>query len=92
MSASSTLAGRVWWSFYESDATLENFITRALAYVSRRGLEEIKKLALPDREQELLAILDRRARSWAVTSCARPPTRGPANSCASWRGCGRRGS
>lgn len=30
------LAGRIWWSFYESDATFENFVTRALAYVSRR--------------------------------------------------------
>jgi Domain of unknown function (DUF4062) len=25
------LAGRMWWSFYESDATFENFIIRALA-------------------------------------------------------------
>jgi hypothetical protein len=30
------LAGRMWWSFYESDATFENFVIRALAYVSRR--------------------------------------------------------
>ncbi|HYE15628.1 MAG TPA: DUF4062 domain-containing protein, partial [Pyrinomonadaceae bacterium] len=29
------LAGRMWWSFYESDATFENFVTRALAYVTR---------------------------------------------------------
>ena len=28
------LAGRMWWSFYESDATFENFVIRALAYVS----------------------------------------------------------
>jgi tetratricopeptide (TPR) repeat protein len=27
------LAGRLWWSFYESDARFENFVTRALAYV-----------------------------------------------------------
>ncbi len=30
------LAGRMWWSFYETDATFENFVTRALAYVTRR--------------------------------------------------------
>jgi len=28
------LDGRMWWSFYESDAHWENFIIRALAYVS----------------------------------------------------------
>ena len=28
------LAGRMWWSFYESDATFENFVIRALAYVT----------------------------------------------------------
>lgn len=55
----SPLAGRIWWSFYESDATFENFVTRALAYTSRRSLEEVKERPLPDREQELLAILDR---------------------------------
>ncbi len=54
----SPLAGRIWWSFYESDATLENFITRALAYVSGRSREEVAALPTPDREQELLAILD----------------------------------
>jgi len=29
------LAGRMWWSFYESDATFENFVTRAQA--ARKG-------------------------------------------------------
>ncbi len=38
------LAGRMWWSFYESDASFENFIIRAFAYVSRRPIEEIQKL------------------------------------------------
>ena len=28
------LAGRLWWSSYESDATFDNFLDRALAYVS----------------------------------------------------------
>jgi tetratricopeptide (TPR) repeat protein len=53
------LAGRMWWSFYESDATFENFVTRALAYVSRRPLNEVQQIPAPDRETELLAALDR---------------------------------
>ncbi len=54
-----TLAGRVWWSFYESDATFENFVTRTLAYVSRRPLAEVQQIPAPDRETQLLAALDR---------------------------------
>src|SRR5579863_6476931 len=53
------LAGRLWWSFYESDATFENFVIRALAYVSRRTIEDIQKLSPPEREAQLLSILDR---------------------------------
>lgn len=53
------LAGRIWWSFYESDATFENFVTRTLACVSRRPLDEVKRLSLPEREDQLLHILDR---------------------------------
>jgi tetratricopeptide (TPR) repeat protein len=52
------LAGRLWWSFYESDATFENFVTRALAYVSRRPLAEVQQIPAPDRETQLLAALD----------------------------------
>ena len=37
------LSGRLWWSFYESDASFENFVIRALAYVSNRPREEIRK-------------------------------------------------
>ncbi|MFL6209943.1 MAG: DUF4062 domain-containing protein [Pyrinomonadaceae bacterium] len=53
------LAGRMWWSFYESDATFENFVTRALAYVSRRPLDEVQQIPAPEREMQLLAALDR---------------------------------
>ena len=53
------LAGRMWWSFYESDATFENFVTRALAYVTKRGLHEVQKIPAPEREAQLLAALDR---------------------------------
>lgn len=54
------LAGRMWWSFYESDASFENFIIRALAYVSKRSREDIEKNTKPgEREEQLLQILDR---------------------------------
>jgi tetratricopeptide (TPR) repeat protein len=54
------LAGRMWWSFYESDATFENFVIRALAYVTRRAREDIEKNVRPgEREEQLLAALDR---------------------------------
>jgi tetratricopeptide (TPR) repeat protein len=53
------LAGRMWWSFYESDATFENFVTRALAYVTQRPLDEVQQIPAPDRETQLLAALDR---------------------------------
>jgi tetratricopeptide (TPR) repeat protein len=53
------LAGRMWWSFYESDATFENFVTRALAYVTRRPLAEVQQTPAPERETQLLAALDR---------------------------------
>jgi len=52
------LAGRMWWSFYESDASFENFVTRALAYVTRRPREEVEKIPAPDQESQLLAALD----------------------------------
>jgi tetratricopeptide (TPR) repeat protein len=53
------LAGRMWWSFYESDASFENFVSRALAYVTRRSREEVQQLPPPEREAQLLAVLDR---------------------------------
>ncbi len=53
------LVGRMWWSFYESDARFENFVARALAYVSRKPLAEVEKIPAPDRETQLLAALDR---------------------------------
>lgn len=53
------LAGRMWWSFYESDATFENFVIRALAYVSERSIQEITEIPAPECETQLLAALDR---------------------------------
>jgi tetratricopeptide (TPR) repeat protein len=53
------LAGRMWWTFYESDATFENFITRALAYVTGAKLDKVQKIPASKREAQLLAALDR---------------------------------
>ena len=53
------LAGRMWWSFYESDAHFENFVARALAYITRRPLDEVRRIPTPEREEQLLAALDR---------------------------------
>jgi len=53
------IAGRFWWSFYESDAWFENFVIRALAYVSRRQPDEVRQLPAPERETQMLQILDR---------------------------------
>jgi hypothetical protein len=49
----------MWWSFYESDASFENFVIRALAYVTRQSREEVSKISPPEREAQLLAALDR---------------------------------
>ena len=50
----------LWWSFYESDATFENFVTRALAYVSRRPSDGGPVAAArPSGKTRLLALLDR---------------------------------
>jgi hypothetical protein len=54
-----SLAGRMWWSFYESDATFENLVIRALAYVSGQTIEKVKQDLPPERERKLLAVLDR---------------------------------
>ena len=52
--------GRLWWSFYESDATHENFVIRAVAYVTGRPSEEVRKTPLSECEDLLLGALDQR--------------------------------
>ena len=54
------LAGRLWWSFYESDASFENFVSRALSYASQQSEDEVRALRWPEREAELLRHLDER--------------------------------
>ncbi|MEL7530145.1 MAG: DUF4062 domain-containing protein [Bacteroidota bacterium] len=50
-------AGRIWWSFYESDASFANFLSHSLAYLSGQSLEEVKKLNLPEQQNALLRLL-----------------------------------
>jgi Domain of unknown function (DUF4062) len=52
------LAGRVWWSFYETDARFDNFVLRTLGYITGRSVAELRTLRTPEREEELLDILD----------------------------------
>jgi len=49
-----SLAGQLWWSFYESDARFENLVTRALAYVSGMSRAEVEQVPRSDREGRLL--------------------------------------
>ena len=52
------LAGRLWWSFYESDATFENFLNRALCYVSGQSEDGCARLPWAEREAQLLRHLN----------------------------------
>jgi len=52
--------GSIWWSFYESDATYDNFVIRALAYVSGSAVDEVHRLPVCECEDHLLGELDRR--------------------------------
>ena len=52
------LAGRVWWSFYESDARFDNFVARTLAYVSRLPIDQVSDMHVSEQQEELLAALD----------------------------------
>ena len=53
------LAGKMWWSFYESDAGFDRFVTMALAYCGRRSIQSVQELSPVDREWQLLSLLDR---------------------------------
>ncbi|MGO8868561.1 MAG: DUF4062 domain-containing protein [Alphaproteobacteria bacterium] len=55
------LAGRLWWSFYESDASFENFLNRALCYVSGDSEEAVRALPWHEREAQLLQRLGEKA-------------------------------
>jgi tetratricopeptide (TPR) repeat protein len=55
------LAGRLWWSFYEGHASFENFLIRALCYVSEQGEEEVRRLPWQDREAQRLRHLNEKS-------------------------------
>ncbi len=55
-----SLAGRLWWSFYERDAGFEQFVPHALAYCSGRSLDEIRRLDLHSQMDQLWQVLDAR--------------------------------
>jgi tetratricopeptide (TPR) repeat protein len=52
------LGGRVWWSFYDTDADFDRFVTSTLAYLSQRPLEAVAALSAADRDDELIRRLD----------------------------------
>ena len=52
------LAGRLWWSFYESDAHFENFLNRALCYVGALDEDDVRNMPWQDRETLLLQHLN----------------------------------
>jgi tetratricopeptide (TPR) repeat protein len=54
------LAGRMWWSFYESDAHWDNFIIRGLAYVSGLSEKDVRAMKPFDREEQLWQNLDQK--------------------------------
>jgi hypothetical protein len=54
------LEGRMWWSFYESDAYFENFVIRALAYAAELPEAEVRQMPAPEREDRLWYVLDQR--------------------------------
>jgi hypothetical protein len=51
-------AGRMWWSFYESDARWKTFIIRALAYTAGMPEVAMRLLLSPEREDRLLHLLN----------------------------------
>ncbi len=54
------LTGRMWWSFYESDAGYQQFLSSALAYCTGQRRKEMEaSLSLSEQEAALLAVLDR---------------------------------
>jgi hypothetical protein len=54
------LEGRMWWSFYESDAYFENFVIRTLAYATGSPEAEVRQIPPREREDQLWQELDQR--------------------------------
>lgn len=58
--AISDFAGAIWWSFYENDATVRNFIRHALAYVTGQSIADFDNIEPTEREAMLLKALHER--------------------------------
>ena len=54
------LEGMVWWSFYESNATYENFLARTTAYVLKRPLQHFADTPFRDLELTLYSTISER--------------------------------
>lgn len=52
--------GVIWWSFYESNATMGTFLVRTLAYLTERPEAECAKISRPQQEEQVLALLAQR--------------------------------
>lgn len=50
-------AGKLWWSFYEPEATMGSFIVQALHYLTNDPIGEIEKLSRFEQQQSLIALL-----------------------------------
>jgi tetratricopeptide (TPR) repeat protein len=49
--------GLVWWSFYDSQATIGKFLAHTLAYLTNRSVDACAKLLRPTQEEQLLTAL-----------------------------------
>jgi hypothetical protein len=49
--------GLVWWSFYESQATVGKFLAHTLAYLTHRSVDACANLSRPTQEEQLLTAL-----------------------------------
>jgi tetratricopeptide (TPR) repeat protein len=58
--APAELAGRLWWSFYEGSASITRFLREALAYVSGRPFDKVRRLDRSELAEQLLASLRER--------------------------------
>jgi tetratricopeptide (TPR) repeat protein len=54
------LAGRVWWSFYETDARMENFLPRLLSYLTGQPESETRKITREEQETLIIHWLNQR--------------------------------
>ncbi len=50
--------GRIWWSFYESDSSFDNFVARTLAYVTGQPESAVRQLSSSQRADRLFSELN----------------------------------